>query len=182
MEQKDYIDLIVLELLKSKQHLRELARNLHVNPMTISRKLAYLRKENIVDYKSEGRNKIYLLKKNILARKFVIQAEQKKFHMLLQKYPEMMILVEEILNKSREKLIILFGSYAKFTAKKDSDIDLYIDTENKKVKEEIEKINSKISVKIGLFNLNSHLIKEIIANHIILRGVEEYYDKIKFFE
>lgn len=78
-------------------------------------------------------------------------------------------------------LAILFGSYVKGIAHKDSDIDIYIDTRNNKLKEEVELIDSKISVKIGSYNQESILIKEIEKNHMIIKGVERYYEKNKFF-
>ena len=42
------------------------------------------------------------------------------------------------------KSVAVFGSYAKGLAKKDSDIDIYIETADKKLKRDIELINSKI--------------------------------------
>ena len=48
------------------------------------------------------------------------------------------------------------------------------------MKEEIASVHSKIKVKIGEFDLGSPLIKEIVKNHVILRGVEELYEKIGF--
>ena len=71
---------------------------------------------------------------------------------------------------------------AKGLSKEDSDIDIYINTKDVKLKKKIEQISDLISVKIGLFNPEDLLIKEIIKNHVIIRGAEEYYDKIKFFE
>jgi len=46
----------------------------------------------------------------------------------------------------------------------------------------VESIHSRIKVKFGDFDLSSNLIKEIIKNHVILKGVEEFYEKTKFFE
>ena len=48
-------------------------------------------------------------------------------------------------------------------------------------KNKIKELNSKLSIKIGDFDVNSLLIKEIIKNHVIIRGVEEFYTKNKFF-
>ena len=76
-----------------------------------------------------------------------------------------------------EKLIVLFGSYAKGLANKNSDIDIYIETKNRNVKKLVENVNSKINVKIGSFNIDSPLIKEIIKNHVIIKGIEVFYDK-----
>lgn len=79
-------------------------------------------------------------------------------------------------------MIILFGSYAKGTEKSDSDVDIYLETKDNKIKNKVKEIYSKLSVKIGEFDIKSLLIKEIIKNHIIVRGVEEYYERDIFFE
>ena len=112
-----------------------------------------------------------------MSKKYVQQAENYKLLKIIQKYPELQIIIENILKTSSEKLIILFGSYAKEIAKENSDIDIYVETTKKEIKIAIENINSKINVKIGTFNKNSFLIKEIINNHAIIKGVEEFYDK-----
>ena len=61
-------------------------------------------------------------------------------------------------------------------------MDIYIDTKNSRLKDDIELIDSKISVKIGDYNKDSLLIKEIEKNHVIIKGVEIYYEKNKFFD
>lgn len=173
---------IILLLLKDKNHLRGIAKQLEMSHSTVLRKLNKLVKENVMDYKMEGRNKVFFIKKNLQAKNYVFNAERYKLIKLLKKYPELSIIIEEILKNTEEKPIILFGSFAKFIAKKNSDIDVYVETNSKKAKENIETIHSKIKVKIGDFDLDSQLIKEIIKSHIILRGVEEFYEKIRFFE
>jgi len=100
-----------------------------------------------------------------------------KLSILLRKHPELSVLFEEILKKTSEKLIILFGSYAKGLAKTDSDIDIYIETKNRNTKKVIEDIHSKINVKIGSFDVKSPLIREIIKDHVIIKGIEVFYDK-----
>lgn len=109
-------------------------------------------------------------------------AEHYKLEKLIYFYPNLSIIVEDILKKAKSNLIILFGSYAKFIAKKDSDIDLFIETTRRKQKALIESINSKIRVKIGKFDKTNLLIKEIIKDHIILKGVELFYEKTGFFK
>ena len=79
-------------------------------------------------------------------------------------------------------LAILFGSYAKGRATNDSDIDIYIATEDRELKKKIELVDSKLNVKIGKYNQKSPLIKEIEKDHVILKGVEIYYEKNNFFE
>ena len=128
------------------------------------------------------KNKVYFIKNNVIAKKYVFNAENYKLIKLVQKYPFLEPLLEEIQRKCSSSLIILFGSFAKFVAKEGSDIDIFIKTSNQDTKKEIESINSKLSIKIGRFDKNSLLIKEIIKNHVIVRGLEEYYEKIGFFE
>jgi predicted nucleotidyltransferase len=173
---------IILILIKGNNHIRRIAKNLGESHSTILRRLNELVKENVIDYKFEGRNKVFFIKKNLQAKSYVFNAERYKQIKLLKKYPELSVIAEDILKECHENLIIIFGSYAKFVAKENSDIDVYVETKDKKVKEKLESIHSRISVKIGNFDLNSLLIKEIIKDHVILKGVEEFYEKIKFFD
>ena len=173
---------ITLILIKRKSHLREISRSLNESHSTIHRKLANLKKENILDSKTEGKNKIFFLKDTLKAKSLVYSAELYKLIKTIGKYPELEIILNEIKKNSDEKMIILFGSYAKGNAEKSSDIDIYIETSNSKIMPQIEQINSKISVKIGGFNKNSPLIKEIIKDHVILRGFERFYEKAGIFE
>jgi len=180
MVQKQDIELeVILILLKGKAHLREISRLISVPHATLMRKLNQLVEDNILDYSLEGRNKLFFLKTNLQSKNYIFNAERYKLIKLLNKYPKLSIIFDDILSKSNNSLIILFGSYANFSAGSKSDIDIYIDG-TKKIKEELEEINSKISIKIGSFDKDSLLIKEIIKHHIILKGVEEFYEKISY--
>ena len=177
-QKRNNVELDILELLlKSDNHVRGIAKKLDESHSTILRKLNNLQKENVIDSRKEGKNKIFYLKKNLISHSYILKTELHKLVKLLRKHPELSVIFEEILQKSDEKLIILFGSYAKGLEKKDSDIDIYIETKSRNVKKVIEDIYSKINVKIGTFDTKSPLIKEIIKEHIILRGIEVFYDK-----
>ena len=182
MEQKNYKLEIVLELLKRKNHARSIAKELKTNHMIVVRKMKELLHMNVVDFSEEGRNKVYFLKNNIEAKNYAIIAETYKLNKIISKYPILRGIVDEIIKNKKIKLAVLFGSYTKELADKNSDIDIYIETLDKNLKKQIENINSKLSVKIGKFNLNSLLIKEIIKNHVIIKGLELYYGRNKFFE
>lgn len=181
MEQ-NYAFEIVLLLMKEKSHVREIAKRLNVNHMMISRTLALLINQNIVDYKQEGKNKVYFVKKTEEARNYLIMAELYKLNRIISKYPRLRRIITYIQNNKKIKLAILFGSYAKENPKQDSDIDAYIDTKNKDIKEETSMIDSKLSVKIGDFDKRNLLIREIIKDHVIIKGAELYYEKLEFFE
>ena len=172
---------IIESLLRSENHIRGLAKLLGTNQTTIARKEQELHKENILDWKQEGRNKVVFLKKSLEAKQYVCAVEIQKLLETVKKYPRLRRIIEVMQKKEKISLAVLFGSYAKGTAHKESDIDIYIYTTDTKIKEEVEIIDSKISVKIGSYNQDSLLIKEINKNHIILKGVELYYEKNKFF-
>ena len=182
MEQKEYKLEIVNELLNNENHVRGIAKKFNINHMTIVRKIKELAKDNVVDYKEEGKNKTYFLKKTVEAKNYVFSAETYKLNKLLKKYPALRRVVEKIQKDKKIKLAVLFGSYAKGIAKPESDIDIYIDTANKKIKSEVSLIDSRLSIKIGKYNKSNLLTKEIGKNHVIIKGVEQYYDKNKFFE
>lgn len=173
---------IILILLKTQLHLRAIANNLGRPHATILRRVGELLKKNIIDFKVEGKNKVFFMKNSLSARNYILMAEHYKLDKVIEGEPKLKIILKEVIDKSGDELIVLFGSYVKNMAKKESDIDLYVNTKNKKLKSQIESIDSRINVKIGSFDLNSLLIKEIIKNHVIIKGVEKFYEQYKFFE
>ncbi|MBS3127800.1 nucleotidyltransferase domain-containing protein [Candidatus Woesearchaeota archaeon] len=181
MSQNNYNMQIVAALLKAESHIRELARLLKTNQTTIARKVQELYKENIVDFKKEGKNKVFFIKKTLETKQYSYLVEANKLIETITQYPLLRKVIETIQKNEKISLAILFGSYAKGLARKESDIDIYIDTTNTALKEEIEHIDSKINVKIGKYNKDSLLIKEIEKNHVIIKGIEPYYEKNKFF-
>lgn len=186
MEQKDYKKdykfEIISELLREENHARAIAKKLDVNHMSIVRKFKELLEENVVDYKQKGKNKVYFLRKSIEAKTYVFKTEHYKLIKILREYPLLGSVFEKVQKNKKIKFAVLFGSYAKGTAGKTSDIDVYVETDDRNLKKELELINIRLSVKIGKFDLSSLLVKEIIKDHIIIKGVEKFYEKIGFFE
>jgi len=173
---------LVLFLLRGGLHLREISRKLGESHSTVMRKLNELVDEGVLDYKVEGRNKLFFLRKNLQARSYVYGAEGYKMKKLIGQYPKLGIILEDVYKKIGGKMVLVFGSYAKFIAKKKSDIDIYVETTSRSLKRDVEGVNSMISVKIGKFNKSSNLMREIIRNHVVLKGVEKFYEKLGFFE
>jgi len=183
MVQNRNIDLeIMLCLIKNRIHLREIARSIKESHSTVLRKIEKLIKENAIDYKKEGKNKIFFIKNNLRAKNYVYSAEIHKLNKLIEKHPNLSIIFEDIKKNFPKGMIILFGSYTKSNENPKSDIDIYLETTDNKIKNKIKELNSKLSVKIGDFDLNSLLIKEIVKNHIIVRGIEEYYERNNIFK
>ncbi|MDP2672494.1 MAG: nucleotidyltransferase domain-containing protein [Nanoarchaeota archaeon] len=173
---------ILLLLLKKEMHGRGLAKELKTSLTRVQSALNDLSNMNVLDYKVEGRNHVYFIKKNLVSKSAILNAENYKLAKIINKHPELEPRFQDIINKSKCNLILLFGSYAKGNPKKESDIDIYIETTNQKIKENVQNISDLLSVKIGKFNPDDLLIKEIIKNHAIIKGGEEYYEKLKFFK
>lgn len=170
----------LLLLLKKEMHGRELAKELKTSLTRVQSILTELREINVLDYKAVGKNHPYFIKKNLVAKSFVLNAENYKLANIIRANPELEPIFQDIIKRSKTGLILLFGSYAKRSQKRESDI--YIDTTSRKTKEDVQNVYGSISVKIGKFNPDDLLIKEIIKNHAIIKGGEEYYEKTKFFE
>ena len=78
MEQKDYKLEIVNVLINGENHIRGIAGVLNINHMMIVRKIKEINKENIVDFRREGKNKIFCLKSNSESKEYVLMAEEYK--------------------------------------------------------------------------------------------------------
>jgi predicted nucleotidyltransferase len=172
---------VLLLLLKKEMHGRELAKELKAPVSRIQRILNSLRQANVVDYRAEGKNHVYFIKNNLVAKAHAINAENYKLARLLAKYSTLEPLFKEISAKLPGKMILLFGSYAKFSAKEDSDIDIYIYDLDDKAKKELSRLHEKLSIKAGDFNKEDLLMQEIIKSHVIIQGAEQYYEKLKLF-
>lgn len=181
MSQINYKSKIIKSLLNKPNHIRGLAKELSTNQTTISRKLEELSKNNVVDSIIQGRNKIFQLKKTIETKQECYIMESEETLKILNKHIILKKIFNEIRNHEKIHLSILFGSYSKDQITKNSDIDIYIETDEKQIKKDIEKINSKISVKIGKYQDNE-LIQEIEKNHTIIKGIEEFYEKNNLFK
>ncbi|WP_165394908.1 nucleotidyltransferase family protein [Methanofollis fontis] len=90
--------------------------------------------------------------------------------------PHLRSVVRTIQEREDIPLAVLFGSYAKWTADQKSDIDVYIETGEREVKRELERCHSRLSIKIGPWDQENLLIREIAKNHVIIKGVERYFE------
>ena len=181
----NYKELKVLEEFSfdynRKIYGREIAKKLKMNQKTVSNVLNRLEKENILKFSREGRNKYYYLNKfNENIKEIVKIIEINRKIRFLEKYKKIKDLFNK-LEKRTEGIGVIFGSYARKEAGEKSDLDIFVSGKISDL-EDLEKIyNIKINVvksSKDKFNKNEPLIKEIIKNHIILKGVEEFINLI----
>ena len=173
---------IISELIRRECHARELARRLDVNHMTVVRRLRELVTEKVLDFRREGRNKVHFLKDTAEARSYAIMAECHRLNQILLRYPRLRRVVTNIQKDPDVSLAILFGSHAKGTARKDSDIDVYVETGSRGLKKRLSQLSSRLSVKTGAYDRSNLLIREIEKDHVIIKGIEAYHAKAGLFE
>ena len=158
-------------------YLRQISKLAKLPLKTCQNALNCLEKEKILKSKIEGKNKYFSLNlNNIQTKSYILKAEIHKTEFFLEKYPAFKTFLKSINTNST---IIIFGSFAKFKADKNSDLDLFI------ISSKEEKLPSHLlPYKIhrnGLteksFKKAIHketLIKEIKENHIILNNPSSY--------
>ena len=159
-------------------YLREIAKLANLPLKTCQDVLVNLEKEKILKSKTEGKNKYFSLNlDNINVKSELVKAEIYRTELLLEKYSEFKTFLKAI---DTNFIIILFGSFAKLKADKNSDVDLFIVT-NKKEKLPYHLLPHKIhenALKEESFRKSltekEPLIKEIESNHIILNNHSSY--------
>jgi len=129
-----------------------------------------------------GKNKVYSLKKTIEGRNAAMIAEIYKQSLFVSRYPILRGIFQATQEMQEIPLALLYGSYAKGLQTKESDIDLYIETLNSSVKKKLEQRHSLLSVKIGEFDTKNLLVREMMKDHIIVKGVEVYFEKTEFLQ
>jgi predicted nucleotidyltransferase len=172
---------ILLLLVQEELHVRGLAGRLGTNHTTVLRRLQKLVKENAIDKRTEGKNTVYFVKKTIEGRNRVMMAEYCRLSRLLKRYPYLRAPVKTLMAHREIPLALVFGSHAKGTATERSDIDVFLETKEKTLKQELEKKYPRLSVKIGDFDPASPLVREMMKGHVIVKGVERYYDATGFW-
>ena len=162
-------------------YIREVGKLLKISPRTAQLILDGLENRGILESKIKGKIRAYTLKRNALSQKYIMFAEQYKAIAFLEKS----LIIKEIIEKispSIKGIGIVFGSYAKGAANKDSDLDIFVAGEcNKK---EIKKISKTYDIEISVKHYplkifernfaNDVLLKEILKNHTIFLNLEQF--------
>nr|AQS29708.1 hypothetical protein [uncultured archaeon] len=147
---------------KASFHLREIARKTKLYPNSVTRFLNQLEKEGILASQKEGNLKKYKIKKSEKLNNIFSSFDIER----LNKLPlARRRAITYFLDKLSEKpvIVLLFGSTAKETFRKDSDIDLLLIV-NKKIGVDKAKdyVDSQVGIKTNCFQITyDEFIKEI---------------------
>ncbi|VVB60739.1 Nucleotidyltransferase domain protein [uncultured archaeon] len=185
MYQKANKELSILSLYlgdySKKLYLREISKFSKLPLRTAQRTLADLENARILKSEIRGKNKyLFLNIENIETKHMLLQAETYKTLQFLEKYPAFKSFLKE--TKGVSVPIIVFGSFAKFTADKTSDVDMLI-ISDKKVEipsyllpNELHEMYMSKDNFIRASEKNEVLIKKIEENHVILNNHSFFVD------
>ncbi|NQV09473.1 nucleotidyltransferase domain-containing protein [Candidatus Woesearchaeota archaeon] len=183
MYQKGNKELCIIGLYLTDYHerfyLREISKLTKIPLKTIQNKIKELEKKKILISTMHGKNKYFMLNlNNILTKFYLLQAEIQKTLLFIQKYPLFKTFIKEI---KTDIALIVFGSFARFSANKESDLDLLVIS-----KEKVKLPFYLLPYKPHTINLSEELflktketiIEEIKKNHIILNNHSLYINKM----
>ena len=166
-------------------YIREVEKILKISPRTAQLILEDLENKGIIESKIRGKIRPYKLKISDLSRRYLTFVECYKSIAFMEKN----LLAKEVIEKISpfiNGIGIIFGSYAKGTFKKESDLDVFVAGDYEK--EEIKKVSRNLGIEVSvkcypskIFEKNINhdaLLKEILKNHIIFKNAELFIEKV----
>ena len=182
MYQKRNKELEIIKLYttnyKKEFYLRQISKLAELALKTCQNTLAGLEKENILKSRTDGKNKYFRLNlSNIQTKSRLLQAEIYKLDSFIKKYPQINMFLKSL---NTNTPLIVFGSFAKLKADKNSDLDLLVLSSEKQdlpfhcLPYKVHEINLfEESFKKALSE-NEAFIQEIQDNHVILNNPSFY--------
>ncbi len=173
----------------NKHYFAEISRKTRLTRPRTLRVLKKFVSINVFKTKTEANIKYYFLNKNPIVYSILSVVEYNKTINFLENNKRLKRALEMFRNKYKEYLIMLiFGSYVKGYATKNSDVDLLLikekfsKTDIKKIEGIIEIINGRTGLKmspymmrVNEFKQKKGFVQEIIENHILLDGAELFF-------
>jgi len=182
-------DTKILKLLLSNKEekftIKKISERLKINYRIAYERVIVLEKEGLIRVTRAGNSKICEFTGMFNNKAFEAEYERKRD---LFKNKDLLVIHSMLAGLKFPFIVLLFGSYAKGTADRHSDIDLLIiGGEEKKVRSEIalmpDKVHlTQISYEDFITMAKSRefsVVGEAMKNNIILIGIEEYYRLLK---
>ncbi len=170
-----------------------------IRQITLERKINYkstyeiikkLKEEGVVNVKKYGNTSIVKFNFKFNESVFIVENQRKKDFLKNKDFRVIYRRIKEI--KNPFFICVVFGSYAKGTAKRGSDLDLCLITNEEKIKSELNMILDITPFNIHYLDFGCeefikmlkttefNVGKEIVKNKIILKGVEQFYELIEY--
>ncbi len=163
---------------KSEFYLRQISKLAKLPLKTAQNVLFSLEKNKVLKSKIDGKNKYFNLNlDNIQTKSYLLQSEIFKTDLFLENYPQFKTFLKSL---NTNVPIIIFGSFAKFKANKDSDLDLFVVSEKDQklpfhlIPYKIHQVTLSEDSFVKALKEKEILLKEIEENHIILNNHSFY--------
>ena len=159
-------------------YLREISRLSKIPLKTCQNLLTSLEEIKVLKSKTEGKNKyFYLNLGNIKTKSYLLQTEIYQTDVFTERYSQFKMFLKSL---KTTVPIIIFGSFAKFTSDKDSDLDMVVISDKKLglpfdlLPFKPHQVNLTEKTFLKALKEQEDLIKEIEENHIILNNHSFY--------
>ncbi|MBD3361428.1 hypothetical protein GF358_01420 [Candidatus Woesearchaeota archaeon] len=174
--------------LKKEKTIRQISLETKTPYMTVNRTIKELAENNIITLKKQGKATICTINTdNPLTKQHLILAEESYKNELIRKKPLLKKICQTLPENNYSA--ILFGSYAKETEQKHSDIDIaFINQTPKKIQNELRTIEQIHDIEINTMNFTKkqfqnmlkakeeNIGKQILKNHVILYNPELFWN------
>lgn len=165
-----------------------IAKKMSLNQKSVANILNKMENEGLMKSRTMGKNKEFSLNLDNAeaVKNFIVAAEHLRTAEFLKKNP----VIKEVLTKAGDAfdgVVVVFGSYAKGTQKKDSDLDVFVAGayDRGKVSKVSELYNLQVSVKNypasafrRALRKKDVLLNEVIKNHVIISGAEGFVNAV----
>jgi len=181
VNEADSILKILIENKKEKFSIRKLSKLRNINYKSAYNAIIKLNDEGIIDLKKLGNTTLCSFNLKFNSRVFNVECERRNS---LLKNKDFEVLCSRLSKIPLQFTVLLFGSYAKKTYDKHSDIDLLIIGKNlKRVEEETSlmplKIHLTLVSEVEFLNMARNrefsVVSEAVENNVILLSIENYY-------
>ena len=163
---------------KARFYLRQISKLAKLPLKTCQNTVAELEKDKILKSKTEGKNKYFNLNlDNIQTKSYLLQSEIHKTDIFIETYLQIKLFLKSI---STNISIIVFGSFAKLKADKNSDLDLLIISQKEPklpfhlLPYKIHQVTLSEDSFVKALKEQETLITEIEEHHIILNNHSFY--------
>ena len=179
-QKRNELDIIALYRgdYRRQLYLREISKKTGIPLKTTQTLLTSLEKNSILRSRTNGKNKYFSLNlDNIQTKSAILQAEIQQTTMFLERYTPIKTFLKSL--RTNDALVV-FGSFAKFSADKDSDLDLLMIQEEKQdiplhlMPYTVHKTELTEESFLKALERQENLIKEIEESHIILNNHSFY--------
>ena len=157
----------------AEYYLREISRQAEISLKATQNGLQSLEKQKSLISRIHGKNKYFRLnRENIQTKLYLTHAEIYRTNLFFEKYPIIKLFAKELKTNTAK---IIFGSFAKFSADKNSDLDLLIISKAKEklpehlLPNKIQQINIP-EKDIARTMIREPLMREVAWHHIILNN------------